>query len=385
MYRRWVQYGVDFIYIGLVLMIAFIVKPFVKGTIYLIGERKDQCQDNGYHLFKYIRQNHRNENFYYIIDKNSEQLEKIKDLGNIIYYKSFKHYLYYVLARKLICAHVASCTPDHAIIWKLEEKKIIKKHRIFIQHGITKEVISSLMYETSSITTFICGAKPEYDFIKANFNYPENSVKYLGFCRFDALHQIETKKQILVMPTWRQWFGMNGIIKMSVNQFLKSNYFINYSNLINNTELIEFLEEFNYTLIFYLHHEMQCYRQYFSSKSKNIIVAIDQDYDVQQLLKESEILITDYSSIAFDFAYMRKPLIYYQFDCDEYYKNHYQKGYFDYEKHGFGPIVKTEKVLIRELKIMIRNNCYNYAKRIDNFFTLYDKNNCKRIYEEIIE
>ena len=45
----------------------------------------------------------------------------------------------------------------------------------------------------------------------------------------------------------------------------------------------------------------------------------------------------DYSSIAFDFAYMKKPLIYYQFDQDKYYTNHFAKGYFDCERDGFGP------------------------------------------------
>ena len=50
---------------------AIIISPIYKllnrQKIYLIGERKNQCQDNGYHLFKYVRENHSNDKFYYCI------------------------------------------------------------------------------------------------------------------------------------------------------------------------------------------------------------------------------------------------------------------------------------------------------------------------------
>ena len=385
MSKRITNYLIDTIYLSIVIAIAAIMRLFLKEDIYLIGERKNQCQDNGYHLFKYVRTKHPEEKFFYVIEKDSVQLEKIKNLGNIIYYKSFKHYLYYFLARKLICAHVGSCTPDNPIIWKIEEKKIIQKNRVFIQHGITKELIPSLMFNNSSISTFICGAKLEYDFVKDNFNYPKDSVHYLGFCRFDALHDIKTKQQILLMPTWRQWFGMNDTSKISIEEFLESKYFLTYNNLINNNKLLELLESLDYELIFYLHHEMQRYRHCFFTKSKNIKIAIDKDYDVQELLKESEFLITDYSSIAFDFAYMRKPLIYFQFDSEEYYQNHYAKGYFDYELLGFGPVVKNERQLLSELiNIIKREEFTEYKERIDMFFPLNDMQNCLRTYNEII-
>lgn len=365
--------------------ISPIYKLFQKKDIYLIGERKDQCQDNGYHLFKYVRRNHKEDRFYYCITKDSNQLDKIKKLGNIIYYKSFKHYLYYVLSRKLVCAHVGSCTPDSAIVWKFEEKNIIRKNRVFIQHGITKELIPSLMHNGSNITTFICGAKSEYDFVKKEFGYPEGAVKYLGFCRFDNLHDIEIKKQILIMPTWRQWFGMDGNNEMSEGEFLKSEYFIRFNELINSRDFDKYLEENNMTAIFYPHNEMQRYVHLFKSIYNNIIIANKNYYDVQALLKESKVLITDYSSIAFDFAYMKKPIIYYQFDKDKYNNQHYNKGYFDYKKDGFGVVVESINSLIFELKIL-RDNKYEslYINRINKFFELLDKNNCKRNYEEIV-
>ena len=67
--------------------------------------------------------------------------------------------------------------------------------------------------------------------------------------------------------------------------------------------------------------------------SDRIIIA-DMKYDVQQLLKESLLLITDYSSVFFDMMYMNKPVNFYQFDEKQYRKSHYKEGYLNYQNVG---------------------------------------------------
>ena len=355
-------------------------------AIYLIGERENEAKDNGYHLFKYVREKYPKERFYYVISKNSNDLNKIKKYGNILYYKSFKHFIYYILSRKLICAHVGSCTPDTAICWKMENRKLIKKKRLFIQHGITKEFIPTLTYSATEFEKFICGALPEYEFVSEKFGYEKNAVKYLGFCRFDNLHEFKTKNQILIMPTWRKWIPSSTWNNNNKNYdtFKQTDYYLNYYNLINYNKFIDFLERKNMNAIFYLHYEMQGYRELFKSQSNRVIIADDKNYDVQQLLKESKLLITDYSSIAFDFAYMKKPLIYYQFDYKEYSKNHYGIGYFNYERDGFGPVVNDIDSLVN----ILNDDIYadgKYKSKINKFFELNDNENCERHYREIIK
>ena len=379
---RFIKYGIDMSKIALCKVISIIMK-FNKNNrdIWLIGERKDEAKDNGYHLFKYIRSNHPEQKIYYIIEKKSNDVKKIEQYKNIIYYDSFKHYLYYVMSTKLICAHQSSTVPSSPVCWKLLDYKLFKKKKIYIKHGIIKEKIKSHMYENTKFDMIVCGAKPEYDFVKSELGYPVESVKYLGLCRFDNLHNFNVKNQILVMPTWRAWFGSTWG-KEDDDDFLESDYFKNYQALITNKKLEKYLEENDTELIFYPHYEMQRYLKYFKTDSKKIIIADSKKYDVQQLLKESKLLITDYSSVAFDFAYMKKPIIYYQFDKEEYDSKHYAKGYFEYERDGFGPVLKEIDEVVDEIYKSNKNENL-YCEKIDSFFKLRDDNNCYRHFNEI--
>lgn len=375
------------------ILIAFITSSFMRlnkknRDIWLISERKDEAEDNGYHLYKYIRENHPGQKVFYAINKKSQSYLKIEKYNTVIQFNSLKHYIYYFLCNKHISAFQFFGVPETPFLWKLEERGVIKKKKVFLQHGITKEMLPFLLYKNTNYDLFICGAQPEYDYLKVNYGYPEGNLKYLGFCRFDNLHDYETKKQILLMPTWRQWIGMTNDDNDEEEEqcnFINTEYYKTYNSLLNNKKLHSLLADKKFELIFYPHPEMQRFIRNFKRTHENIKIANRRNCNLQELLKESEILITDYSSIAFDCAYMRKNLIYYQFDQDMYYSNHFEKGYFDCERDGFGPVVKEEKVLVKEIEgaILNRNITTKYIERAKKFFPIYDKDNCKRNYEAI--
>lgn len=254
---------------------------------------------------------------------------------------------------------------------------------VFLQHGITKDNVSNLIGSEQNINLFICGAKPEYDYVLKNFGFDESVVKYTGFARYDNLHNIQTKKQILLMPTWRQYIECS-----DSNDFKETEYYKTYQSFINNKRLQSLLQQNDIEFVFYPHFEVQQYLKYFYTKDKNIIIASKDKYDVQTLLKESKLLITDYSSVFFDFAYMQKPSIFYQFDEDKFFREHYKKGYFDYRRDGFGDVAIKEDELIDGIEKIIENNFEmeeKYKRRIKEFFPLHDKKNCERIYSEIVK
>ena len=78
--------------------------------------------------------------------------------------------------------------------------------------------------------------------------------------------------------------------------------------------------------------------EFFEQNEDVLFWKISKSY--REVFAESEMIITDYSSVAFDFAYLEKPVIYTQFDSEEFFNGEhvYTKGYFDYEHDGFGEI-----------------------------------------------
>lgn len=370
--------------------ISYIYKLYLKVNkkeIWLICEDEYEARDNGYWLFKYIREQHPDMNVYYAINKNSCDYSKVKALGNIIEFGSCKHWIYYLIANKNISTQKAG-NPNAPLFYFLQVYGILKNKRIFLQHGITINNAKFIHYNVTKFRLFICGAKREYEYIKEKFGYPEENLRYVGFARFDQLHNINiNKKQILLMPTWRNWLAREtNFISKNKEKFEDTLYYKTYNNLLNNEVLIKYLEENDITLCFYPHRCMQKFIYLFNTKSGNIKILDKNDIDIQQLLKESALMITDYSSVNMDFAYMKKPLIYYQFDKEEFRNKQYEEGYFSYENDGFGPVIENEDELITKI-IEICNSDYileeKYLKKINNFFELYDINNCKRNYEAI--
>ena len=106
------------------------------------------------------------------------------------------------------------------------------------------------------------------------------------------------------------------------------------------------------------------------------------------MLKKAGMLITDYSSICFDFAYMKKPLLYYQFDYDKFRKGQYQEGYFSYKEDGFGRVCVNSADLVDEFCRGVELDMEmqeEYLNRVNGFFKFFDNNNCHRVYCKIME
>ena len=186
---------------------------------------------------------------------------------------------------------------------------------------------------------------------------------------------------ILVMPTWRGSHYPTG------EAFRKTAYYEHFQSLLCCKELEQLLEQQDYRLVFYPHIEMQKDSRRFKSGSDRITIVSKETHDVQKLLMDCALLVTDYSSVFFDVAFLRKPVVYYQFDEEEFRKYHYQKGYFDFRRDGFGPVCTTQEALLEALTESFENGMEmqtEYAQRTERFFPLHDGNNCRRTFEAIV-
>lgn len=179
------------------------------------------------------------------------------------------------------------------------------------------------------------------------------------------------------MPTWRDWLN-------SDFAFENSDYLKQYLSLIKNKKLNQLIENHNIEVNFYPHYRAQSYFKLFLMNNNVKVQYIELgEKTVQSLLIDHDLLITDYSSVSFDFTYMNKPVIFYHFDVERFFR----KGILRPIHETFlGDIFYDEKKLVDQIYNYVVNDSFKEVKiEKDNIFKYIDKNNSKRIYESIVE
>lgn len=378
---------IEYIILFIPSLILKLILIITNKKVWLVAELKDTCRDNGYHFFKYVKEKHPEQICFYAIDKKSKDYDKIKHFSGVIQFGSIVYWLLYLSANKNIVTDKGS-DPCH-MLFSILHKVGLYDNVVFLQHGIISNIIPMFFYKNTHFRLMMSGSKLEYELLRSQYyGYPENRIKYTGLARYDNLiHYNKKENQILIMPTWRRWIGRESNILGRKKPFTESCYYKKWSHLLNNKEFINYIEQNNLIIKFFPHHQMQKFLESFKTTSKNIDILDEKDNNVQTLLKESALLITDYSSVVYDFAYMRKPVLYYQFDFDEFMSKHFQDDRIDYIKNGYGDVCKTEEDLIRH--IINFNEDFElsekYKKRINTVFLFHDDKNCERIFNEIMK
>jgi len=349
-----------------------------KEPVWLVGEQPFKAQDTGYNFFKYMRENFPEKKVYYVIDFSSIEYENVKKLGNLVNYRSKEHFEILSRTTHLIASH----NPYYLLpLTHTEFQKEINAKKIFIQHGVfgTKNIanIYGKAVDNFNVDMFLVSSEKEKKFAIDDLAYMDDEVKVTGLSRFDTLfaNDITLKRNILIIPTWRDWLG-------NYDTFIVSDYYHRYKSLLESQRLISLAKENNLEIVFCLHPNMQKFVDTFTLDGIKVIS--QGEVNVQQLLKESILMITDYSSVAFDFSFLEKPVIYYQFDTERFLGKY--PSHLDINEDLPGDIVRNEEDILDRLLYYITNNfkmTSENKKKSQQFLKYKDTNNNKRIKEEI--
>jgi len=341
---------------------------FYGKNVWLISDRQFHAGDNGEAFFKYVQDKEITSIF--AIAKSSDDYDRIRKIGKTVEHSS-------ILYKFLLCvcdAHISSQL--------LHMENHEETYQIFLQHGVAATDISVMLNPVSHSNFFIItSGKAEYESMRGgNYTINPEHVWLTGLPRHDYLYN-NPQKVITVLFTWRKY-----LTNASVEEFKESSYFKAFEKLVTDDAMKSRLEQMGYKLCFRPHPEMQHFMEVFE---ENRAIGIwEKGYT--DIFAESDLIITDYSSVVFDFAQLQKPVIYYQFDSEEFWKaeKNYTKGYFDYETDGFGEVVYSQEELAAVVLDYCQNNCVvkdGYRARVDKFFGYQDKNNSERVYTKIME
>lgn len=365
---------------------------FMRQKIWLIHEKfSETAQDNSFYFFNYCYKFHKKKRVYYVIKKESKDYIRLKDMEDrVVHFMSIRHLFLLLVSKRII----SSEAKGHGYAWRVSKGNIRpvvnQKPYIFLQHGVLGLKMIDNTFKANGMNhanLFVASSDFEKKIIKDYLGYADNEVIITGLSRWDNLYEHQnqnkenTKKNIFFMPTWRNWLE-----EVPDSSFLSSDYYINYSHLIQSEKLNEWLKDKNIILNFYLHPKFVQFSNLFHSKSENIRIISFGERPVNQLLIESELLITDYSSIAWEAYYQNKPTLFYQFDIEEY--ETFQGSYLDLEKDLFGPVYYKEEELIRGLQQIEKQNFKmdeQYIGLKKHYFKYIDNRNSNRIYQAILE
>jgi CDP-glycerol glycerophosphotransferase len=282
-----------------------LLRPFLR--VWLVGEQPFKAQDNGYHFFRWVRTNRPRRRAYYVADPGLANLAELEALGNLVLRGSKRHLRLNLVASRILSTHhadylLASRAPGY--------RRWVRGRRIFLQHGVmgTKNMAHLYGRRAPGFRTddVVVSSAFEAEILRNDFGYEAAQVHVTGLARFDSLldGSVEPDRSLLVIPTWRDWL-------LNPADVPDSEYVQTWAAVLDHPRLRALTDD-GVRVRFILHPNMRAHTHLFERPWVEVLqpgVA-----DVQQLMKSSAAMLTDYSSVGFDFAMLERPAFYLQPD-----------------------------------------------------------------------
>jgi hypothetical protein len=372
-------------------MLPFIRRRFVESWLFV--DRDFKADDNAEHLYRWIMRNHPECNIVFALHKDSPDWPRLKQEGfRLINLSSLCYAFAWLHCDWLISSNRSGYITKPG--WREWYADIVHHRFCFLQHGVTKDFQPGMNNAHADI--LITAAHAEYRAFVADLRYvyTEREVRLTGFPRYDELlrraEAVQEPRTVLVMPTWRKnlvdaLIPRTGQYPYSRN-FAQSEYFRSWQAVLSSPALHEAAKRNGYKLCFFPHPYIR--QQLCNFDLSGVDCPPDAGVSVQDILADTALLITDYSSIAMEIALLQRPILYFQFDRETFFtQDHsYSKGYFDYERDGFGPVLTTSEALCAQAVTLMQGGCRMgdlYRERAEAFFAFRDQNNCHRVYEAL--
>ena len=324
---------------------------------WVFADHDSRADDNAEHLYRWILNHHPEINAWYLLPHSSGDWERLDG-------ENFRLMPPGIMQKVLIlCAKYIISSHDNLEYGGMDPNiygEMMRWRFIFLQHGVIKDDLSPWL-SNRSFDLFLTSSPNEYASIVEDgspYTYTSREIHRTGLPRHDRLLTIATKtaptniRKLLVMPTWRSSLvsDRRKTTDEVINAVSSSSYVKHWKSFLNNRELHELASKYMFDILFMPHPGALQYLDAFEIPEV-VQIGDPTSSHFQTVFCESLALITDYSSVSFEMALLRRQVFYYQFDRASFYggDHNFREGYFDYERDGFGPLANNETQLISEL------------------------------------
>ena len=391
--RAFKRQNLEDLLLAAVIRLVWVRRAYADSWVLL--DREFQANDSAEQLYRWIDEHKPGVKLWFVLRKTSADWKRLRRDGfKLIDYGSYRWKMLMLLA-----AHVVSSHIDAYITNPISRRRYGRPQwRLsFLQHGIIKGDLSQWL-NLKNIDFFATSTEDEYHYIvgESPYKFGPKVVRLTGLPRHDALLQKSAAmaesdvNQLLIAPTWRQYLA-GRIVSTSVRernkQFMESDYAREWQALLLSEDLHEVAKNQGLKIVFMPHPVFQPYLDEFEIPDW-IETQLYEGVDVQDVVSRSAMMVTDYSSIAFNMAYLYRPVVYFQFDRDRYFAEHTEgDGYYDYETHGFGPVELDISGVVGAVRAFrnSRDFAERYTDRARRAFPVRDGRNSERVYKAITQ
>ena len=303
-------------------------------------------------------------------------------------YLSEAHRLLHLAAEAIVTSEGGYCPfrpPDPVkdlMAWQI---------RALSAHGIIHHDLSALYgRDFNAFNLVLAGVTRERDDIAGGlWGYDDGEVVRTGLPRWDARESAPERK-VYFGFTWRnnlvEGFDRTTLERTYGDAFRRSDYRKNLRSLLSDPRLRRAAEETGCRLVFLPHPLQRSVLAEFGLPEW--VETVPEDKPYEEIYRDASMLVTDYSSVAMDMAYLGKPVVYWQFDRDEFYATQgYTPSFWSWEADGFGPVTATLDETVDAIVACIRAGFVRepeYERRAAAFFPPRDRENGARACRAIL-
>ncbi|MFV8819256.1 CDP-glycerol glycerophosphotransferase family protein [Haliea sp. E17] len=304
---------------------------------WLIGENQGEClDDNGYAFYRYCRDRHPEEPVYFLVKRSSANFERLfRDDPNAVLYGSWRHMRLFLQASLMFYTH----TYRDLMYRRFFEIYGRRRGLVYLHHGTLAFKKFDAFYQRNRniMRLFTVGSELERRMLVEQAGVDEFRVRVTGYARTDLLKlkATNTARQILFVPTHRRHLAGSELREFRAE----------LQSLLDDPDLLCLLEKHDVVLKVYLHAHSQKVMALPRSPAAKIHVVKQGEESLRDLICESMLMVTDYSSVCWDFMSLGKPVLFYRFDLASYQSA--RDAYIDLRDSTYGEIAYERGELLR--------------------------------------
>lgn len=357
-----------------------------------LADRVDQANDNAEVLFRYLHAERPDINAWFVVDRKVPVYRDLRRAGaRVVAYGSFQHFALMKHARIFACSQ-----SDNESRLPFGPGFMHQTWRfVYLKHGIL-HTDHHRRFNPMQIHLVLAATSAEQAVLTRDggqYRFAPSEVALTGMPRHDRLDTaLAARKQagpadiLLIAPTWRIYLGSkNPDHSWSVvPDFADTEYVREWRSLLSQPGLQEACERAGVTPVFLMHPRFERHARLFDVP--DWVRVENYQSDIAPLISRTRLLVTDYSSLAFEAAYVEAPTVYFQFDRKMFFSGGHsgQAGDFEYRKSGFGPVVEAADEAVGAIdQVLNGDGASAYAGRIAAQFAVRDSRNSERAVRAI--